>query len=117
MDKIIIKDLRAHGVIGVYPHERQAPQDMLINITVYADTSLAAQSDDLSDCVDYAALAKKVKAHAESAARLTVEALANDIARLCLQDQRVKKVCVRVEKPNAVPEAASAGVEVERSRE
>jgi len=117
MDKIIIKDLRAHGILGVYPRERQAPQDMLINITVYADTSRAAQSDDIADCVDYDALAKKVKAHAESAARLTVEALANDIAGLCLQDQRVTKVCVRVEKPNAVPEAASVGVEVERSQE
>lgn len=117
MDKIIIKDLRAHGVIGVYPHERQTPQDVLINITVYADTSRAAQSDHIADCVDYDALAKKVKAHAESAARFTVEALANDIAALCLQEHGVKKVRVRVEKPGAVPEAASVGVEVERSRE
>lgn len=117
MDKIIIKDLRAHGILGVYPHERQTPQDMLINITVYADTSRAAQSDHITDCVDYDALAKKVKAHAESAARFTVEALANDIAALCLQEHGVKKVCVRVEKPEAVPEAASVGVEIERSQE
>ncbi|MFZ5822717.1 MAG: dihydroneopterin aldolase [Chloroflexota bacterium] len=117
MDKIIIKDLRAHGILGVYPRERQAPQDILINLTVYADTSRAAQSDDIADCVDYDALAKKVKAHAESAARLTVEALANDIAKLCLQERGVKNVCVRVEKPDAVAEAASAGVEIERGRE
>ncbi len=117
MDKIIIKDLRAHGILGVYPRERQAPQDILINLTVYADTSRPAQSDDIADCVDYDALAKKVKAHAESAARLTVEALANDIAELCLQERGVKNVCVRVEKPDAVAEAASVGVEIERGRE
>jgi FolB domain-containing protein len=116
MDKIIITDLRAHGILGVYPHERQTPQDIRINITAYTDTSRAAQSDHIADCVDYAALAKKVRAHAESAARFTVEALANDIAGLCLQEQGVRKVCVRVEKPGAVPEAASVGVEVERRR-
>ena len=82
MDKILIKNLYAHGIIGIYPHERQTPQDILINIMVYTDTSRAAQTDDISDCVDYDALSKKVKAHAESAARLTVEALANDIAQL-----------------------------------
>jgi len=37
------------------------------------------QSDDIGDCVDYSALAKKVQAHAETSARFTVEALANDL--------------------------------------
>ena len=116
MDKVFIKDLRAHGIIGIYPHERHAPQDILINITVYTDTSRAAQTDDIADCVDYDALAKKVKSHAESAARLTVEALANDIAQLCLGERGVEKVNIRIEKTDAVPDAASVGVEIERSK-
>ena len=116
MDKIFIKDLRAHGIIGVYPHERETPQEILINVTVYVDTQRAAQTDDIADCVDYDALAKKVKAHAESAARLTVEALANDLAEICLQEKGVEKVIVRVEKPGAIPSAQSVGVEVERAR-
>ena len=116
MDKIIINNLRAHGIIGIYPHERQTPQDILINIIVYTDTSRAAQTDDIGDCVDYDALAKKVKSYAESVARLTVEALANDIAQLCLDEHGVERVKVRVEKPDAVPDAASVGVEIERGK-
>ncbi len=116
MDKIILKDLRAHGILGIYPQERQTPQEILINITAYTIASRAARTDDIADCVDYEALAKRVKAHAESAARFTVEALAEDIARLCLQEKRVRKVRVRVEKPEALPETASVGVEITRQQ-
>ena len=116
MDKILIKNLRAHGIIGVYPHERETPQEIIINITVFTDTQRASQTDDIADCVDYDTLVKKVKAYTESAARFTVEALANDLAEICLQDDGVEKVNVRVEKPSAVPSAQSVGVEVERAR-
>lgn len=116
MDKIFIKNLHAHGILGIHPHERETPQEILINVTVYTDTRHAAQTDEIVECVDYDALAKKIKAHAESAARLTVEALANDLAEICLRENGVEKAIVRVEKPDAVPSAQSVGVEVERAR-
>ena len=116
MDKVFIKELKALGIIGIYPHERETPQEILINVTVYTNTRCAAQTDDIADCVDYDSLAKKIKSHAESAARLTVEALANDLAAICLKEQGVEKVIVRVEKPGAVPSAQSVGVEVKRTR-
>jgi FolB domain-containing protein len=89
---------------------------MLINITIFSDTRAAAQSDDLADCVDYRALAKKAQSHAETAARFTVEALANDIADICLEQNLVQKVIVRVEKPGAVRFSKSVGVEIERAK-
>lgn len=116
MDKTFIKDLVARGIIGVNEWERENPQEILINITVFTDTRQAATSDDLADCVDYSSLARKVQTHAETAARFTVEALANDLAAICLEQELVQKVIVRVEKPGAVRFAASAGVEVERAK-
>ena len=116
MDKIFIKNLKVRGILGIHDWERVTPRDIVINITVYADTKKAAKTDDIVDCVDYSALAKKIRAHAEYAARMTVEALANDLAEICFQDPKVKKAIVRVEKPGAVPEAESVGVEVERKR-
>jgi FolB domain-containing protein len=116
MDKVFIKDLVARGIIGVNDWEREKPQEILINITVFTDTRPASVSDDLADCVDYRALAKKVQAHAETAARLTVEALANDLAAICLEQRGVEKAIVRVEKPGAVRFSSSVGVEVERTR-
>ncbi len=114
MDKILIKNLHAHGIIGVYNEERITPQAMLINITLYTDTRKAAQSDDLADCINYDALSQKVRSHAEIAQRLTVEALAEDIAALCLQEKGVKKVRVRVEKPDALDYVDQVGVEIKR---
>ncbi len=117
MDKVIIKDLLARGVIGVNDWEREIRQDILINIEVITDTRRAAETDDIADCVSYSDLARKVLAHAESAARFTVEALANDLAKICLAEKNVQRVTVRVEKPGAVRFARSVGVEIERSRE
>lgn len=117
MDKVFIKDLLARGIIGIREWEREKEQDILINVTVYTDTTRAAETDDINDCVDYSALAKKIQTHAETAKRLTVEALANDLARLCLEEKLVRKVVVRVEKPGAVRFAKSVGVEVERKRD
>lgn len=116
MDKTFIKDMKVRGILGIHNWERVTPRDIVINITVYADTKKAAQTDDIADCVDYSALAKKIRAHAEYAARMTVEALANDLVEICFQDPKVKKAIVRVEKPGAVPEAETVGVEVERKR-
>lgn len=117
MDKVFIKDLLARGIIGIRDWEREKEQDILINVTVYTDTTRAAETDDINDCVDYSALAKKVQTHAETAKRLTVEALANDLAKICLDVKLARKVVVRVEKPGAVRFAKSVGVEVERKRD
>ena len=116
MDQIFIKDLLVRGIIGLNEVERHQPQDILINIVLFADIENACQSDEIADSVNYRTIAKKVIAHAEQAQRLTVEALAGDIARLCLGEAGVQRVRVRVEKPGAVRFAASVGVEIERGR-
>ncbi|RPI32836.1 MAG: dihydroneopterin aldolase [Chloroflexota bacterium] len=117
MDQIFIKDLVARGIIGVNNPEREKPQEIFINITLFADTSKAGDSDNLSDTVNYRTISKKAIAHAESAKRFTVEALAADIARICLDEPGVVRVRVRVEKPGAVRFSKSVGVEIERGRE
>lgn len=117
MDKVIIKNLLVRGIIGVNDWERKRPQDILINITLFTDTHHAAETDDIKDCVNYSIVSKKVQKHAEGAERLTVEALANELAKICLEEQKVQKVVISVEKPGAVRFAESVGVEIERSRE
>jgi len=117
MDKIFIQNLRAHGILGIHDWERVTPREIIINVTMFTDTLPAAKSDNIVDCVNYSDMAKKIRAHAESAARMTVEALTNDLAELCLQEPRVEKVIVRVDKPGAVPEADSVAVEVERAKQ
>ena len=114
MDQVIIRDLTARGIIGINDWEREKPQEILINLTLFADLRAAGQSDAIDDSVNYRTVAKKVLAHAESAGRLTVEALAADIARICLSEPGVLRARVRVEKPGAVRFSRSVGVEIER---
>lgn len=116
MDKVIINDLLAYGILGINEWERIHPQQILINIELFTDTHKAGQSDEIEDCVSYSTLGKKLKIHAETAARNTVEALAADLSKLCLEDPRVEKVIVRVEKTQAVSYAGSVGVEIERAK-
>lgn len=116
MDKIIVKNLVARGIIGVNQWERKKTQEILINLIIFTDITRAAETEDLSFSVNYRTISKKVLAHAETAERLTVEALAVDIAGLCLEEPNTQKVIVRVEKPGAVRFADSVGVEIERSR-
>ncbi len=116
MDKTFITRLVARGIIGIEEWERHKPQEILISIELFGDQRPAAASDDIADCINYRTVAKKALSHAETAGRFTVEALAQDIADLCLAEPGVEKVRVRVEKPGAVRFAASVGVEIERIR-
>jgi FolB domain-containing protein len=117
MDKVFIQNLHATVILGIHDWERVTLREIIINVTMFTDTRPAALSDNISDCVNYSDMAKKLRAHAESAARMTVEALANDLAEICLQEPRVVKVILRVDKPGAVTEVDSVAVEVERENQ
>jgi len=116
MDKVFITDLVARGIIGVNDWEREKPQEIRINIILFTNINKAGKTDDIKDCVNYRTISKKILYHAENSNRLTVEALATDLANLCLEDSRIHKVQVRVEKPGAARFSKSVGVEIERER-
>jgi FolB domain-containing protein len=117
MDQVFIENLLARGIIGINDWEREKPQDIIINIALFADLRKAGQTDSIEDSIDYRRIAKRALAHAETAQKFTVEALAADIANLCLEEPNVRKVRVRIEKPGAVRFSQSVGVEIERQRE
>src|SRR5512137_1536659 len=98
MDEIFINDLLIRGVIGISEREREQPQDILVNIIIYCDIHKAGVTDDVNNSVNYRTVAKKVLAHTEKINRYTVEALATDIANLCLEEDGARGVRVKVEK-------------------
>lgn len=116
-DRIEIKDLLVRGILGVNDWEREKAQDILVNITIDADLRAAGASDDLADTVNYRTISKKIIDHVEKSDRYTAEALAADVARLCLAEPGVERVRVRLEKPGALRFARSVGVDIERTRD
>ena len=116
MDKIIIKDLTVEAILGIYKQERLTPQKVVLNVEVFTDIRAAAHSDSIADCVDYEQLANRLRAHIKTAKRQTVEALAEDLAQLCLQTPGARAVTIRVEKPKAYWYASAVGVEIYREK-
>jgi FolB domain-containing protein len=117
LGKVFLRDLVVRAIIGIDRSERETPQDIVINVELFTDLGPPGESDDIGDCVDYKHLCDRIAAHAQSARRFTVEALAADVARIGLEERKVERVVVRVEKPAALKLCRSAGVEIERTRQ
>ena len=115
-DRIYINDLLIRCIIGINAWERTQKQDVLINITLYADLQKASQTDSLEDSVDYRDIKKQIIALVENSSFFLVERLAGGIAQLCLGHLSVKAVRVRVDKPGALRYAKSVGVEIFRTQ-
>jgi len=115
-DQIHIKDLLLRTVIGINPEERRARQDVLINLILFTDLRAAGTSDAIEDAVNYRTLTKRIIELVEGSQFYLVEKMAAEIAAICLEDARVERVQVRVEKPGALRFARSVGVVIERER-
>lgn len=115
-DLVFIKNLSARGIIGIHPWERQEKQEILINAQLFGDLRTAGKTDSIEDTINYQAVAQKILTYIESSHPFTVEALAENLVTLCLEQPNVRSVRLRVEKPGAVPFAASVGIEIERNR-
>ena len=113
-DRILVRDLKLRGIIGLNDWEREKKQDILVNLTLQVDCRAAGASDDVDDSLNYRTLTKGVIAYVESSEHFLVEALAHGIARLCVVDFGAAAVSVRVEKPGALRFADSVGVEIHR---
>lgn len=112
--RLLITDLILNCRIGVYPHEREASQRVRLNFDLDVLAEADPTGEDLAKVVDYDQLIQRIKAVATSGHVGLVEGLAERLAALCLEDARVRRARVRVEKLEAIPEAAAVGVEVER---
>ena len=116
-NKIYIRDLSIRCIIGVNQEERTEKQDVIINVILFADTRKAGQTDDLDDSVDYKKVKKTILSLVENSEFLLIEKLAEEIAKVCLEDSKVQKVNVTVDKPGALRYTRSVAVEIVRTRE
>ena len=116
LDRIHIRDLFLRGIIGINPEERTKRQDILLNITLFADLSVAGQSDQIEAAVNYKDVKDRVVEMVEGSSYFLLERLAERVAEICLETPAVQHVQVLAEKPGALRFARSVGVEIFRSR-
>lgn len=116
MDKVFIEGLAVETLIGVFDWEREIRQRLLLDLTLWTDFSAAVARDDIRATPSYKDVADKVSERVIKTSFALVESLAEEIARLILEEFNVARVRVRVSKPGAVVSARNVGVEIERSQ-
>lgn len=116
MDKIIINELQTMGIIGVKHPERDFPQEILINVTLYTDLRHAGLSDSIHDTINYSSVAKFIINLVTESSFYTVEALASHLAFNLLDQFPAFAVRLKVEKTQVVKSAQRVGVEIFRKQ-
>jgi 7,8-dihydroneopterin aldolase/epimerase/oxygenase len=113
LSHLFVHDLVLAARIGIHPHEHQSAQRVRLNLDLGVVDS-GRMPEGLAAVVDYEALTERVRRLVQGAHVALVEQLAERLARLCLEDPRVRRARVRVEKLDAIAGCAAVGVEIER---
>ncbi|CAA7617242.1 Dihydroneopterin aldolase [Candidatus Terasakiella magnetica] len=113
---ILVRDLVLKCSIGIHAHELLAPQRVRINVDMSVLEQAGPLCDDIANVVSYEDVIDGIKAMLAEGHINLVETLAENIAELCLSDERVETTRIRVEKLDVYAEAASVGIEIERRR-
>lgn len=114
MDKIFIQDLSVYAIVGIYDWERQVPQQLLLSIELACDISKAAETQDLEDSVNYAAVAERLEGFIVESQFLLLETLAEQSVAMIMKEFSTPWVKFRCQKTQVMKNAKAVGVEIVR---
>jgi dihydroneopterin aldolase len=115
-DLIFLNDFLVQANIGVYKYEKNITQPLRINIVAKVRNPKRINDDNLQSVVCYNQISRKIKKIIKSGHTVLLEKLAEKIFEECFKNKRIETMKIRLEKLDAIQDAESAGIEVERSR-
>lgn len=113
--RILVRDLVLPCRIGVYDHERQAPQRVRINAQLLVERD-ATKSDELHHVLNYETIVEGIRALARGGHIELIENLAEQVMAVCLASPRALAARISVEKLDVFADAESVGVVLRRRR-
>jgi FolB domain-containing protein len=113
---VLIKDFLIDEIIGIHKHEKINKQKIIFNIVIDINQDTLPNENSLSSIVDYEQITNKLKTLAKSKNYNFLESLAEDSFKEIFEDRRINSVKIKIEKPDAILNAKSVGVEVFKSR-
>lgn len=117
MALIRIKNLLIRTFIGFNPEEMVNRQDVVINIELEVSIPPEAmENDEPDDIYDYKKITKQIIALVQEGHFKLLEVLTRRVLELIMEDPRVKRARVEVDKPHALRFADSVSVEMEEIR-
>lgn len=116
LDLIFIEGLVAQTVIGIFDNELHDPQPVRIDLHAGVPRVLACSSDRIHDTIDYGVVRSAVLELLATHRLQLLEALAEAIAQMLLNDFRAQWVRIAVAKPRKFEDVEAVGVVIERRR-
>ena len=113
---VLIKDFIIYEIIGIHKHEKTNKQKIVFNIVINVNQNIFPDENNLSSIVDYEKITNKLKNLAKNKKYNFLESLAEDSFNEIFADKRINSVKIKIEKPNAIEDAQSVGVEVFKNR-
>lgn len=116
MDLIFIEGFCGQTVIGIHDSELHHPQPLVIDVHAGVPRARACDTDRIADTIDYGVVRERlVQLLAEHRLQL-LEAFAEAIATLLIDDFGASWVRVKVVKPHKFADVQAVGVQIERHR-
>jgi dihydroneopterin aldolase len=116
MDIIFLSEIKVQTKLGVPEWERMAPQTIILDIEIGYDLSKACKSDDVADTIDYGTVVSRIHETLNTSSFQLVEALAEHICQLILNEFSALSVKIKVAKPAILPGLKALGVVIERNK-
>jgi len=113
---VFIKNFIIEEIIGFYKHEKEKKQKIIFNIVLDIDQSSLPNEKDIKSIVDYEKITNKLENLTKSKKYNFLESLAEDSFKEIFEDKRINSVKIKIEKPEAIKNAESVGVEVFKTR-
>jgi len=113
---VFIKDFIIQEIIGIHEHEKTKKQKIKFNIVVNVNQNTVPDEKDIKSIVDYEKITNKLENLVKNKKYNFLESLAEDSFKEIFEDKRINSVEIKIEKPDAIKNADSVGVEVFKNR-
>ncbi len=113
---VFIKDFIIREIIGIHEHEKTKKQKIKFNIVVNVNQNTVPDEKDIKSIVDYEKITNKLENLVKNKKYNFLESLAEDSFKEIFEDKRINSVKIKIEKPDAIKNADSVGVEILKNR-
>ena len=113
---VFIKNFVIEEIIGIHEHEKIKKQKIKFNIILDVNKNSIPDEKDIKSIVDYEKITNKLENLTKSKKYNFLESLAEDSFKEIFEDKRINSATIKIEKPEAIKNAKSVGVEVFKTR-
>lgn len=115
MNIIFIEGLKVDVIIGVYDWERKTRQNIIFDIEMFYQNNNANSNDDIKDAINYQSVCECVIKYVKDTEFQLVETLAEKVCMIILDNFKIQKIKLKLNKGEVITGAKNVGVIIQRT--